>query len=281
MADRFLAPGLSGHNNGIIVGDPVWPEVGAYVRQCIVSVPKGTHLPWYWTPPSDRSAGLPPLYRGLAAGTIFGPVHQVEDTLDKGGFISVLVPPPLCKVPREDRETLPDLVWINIFTNKRKGRKVSHHYCRVVADKEVDMWRRLGWKDVWIDQPNLIMRPLDREPRKAQAEWTIDSLRGGTRVRQRWQTTLEKCRKNHLSCGSGEGLEWRGPGDGHGRSIQALALDRPRIPGGWTNPASRALWSRAEQREYDRRVAEWQQAHNNDASDDDDHNEPASSSGAC
>ena len=308
MADRFLAPGLSGHNNGIIVGDPVWPEVGAYVRQCILRVPKGTHLPWYWTPPSDRSARLPPLYRGLAAGTIFGPVHQVEDTLDKEGFISVLVPPPLCKVPREDRETLPDLVWINIFTNKRKGRKVSHHYCRVVADKEVDMWRRLGWKDVWIDQPNLIMRPLDapplapssasadqgliplpapapcvldREPGKAQAEWTIDSLRGGTRVRQRWQSTLEKCRKNHLSCGSGEGLEWGGPGDGHGRSIQALALDRPRIPGGWTNPASRALWSRAEQSEYDRGVAELQQAHQNDASDGDDHNEPASSSGAC
>ena len=42
-----------------------------------------------------------------------------------------------------------------------------------------------------------------------------------------------------------------------------------------------ALWSRAEQREYDSRVAEWQQAHNNDATDDGDHNEPASSSGAC
>ena len=145
-------PGLFGYNNGIIVGDPVWPKVGAYVRQCIVSVPKGTHLPWYWTPPSDRSARLPPLYRGLAAGTIFGPVHQVEDTLDKGGFISVLVPPPLCKVPREDRETLPDLVWINIFTNRRKGREVRHHYCRVVAKKKVAMWRRLGWKDVWIEK---------------------------------------------------------------------------------------------------------------------------------
>ena len=164
MADRFLAPGLFGHNAGIIVGDPVWPEVGAYVRQCIVSVPKGTHLPWYWTPPSDRSDRLPPLYRGLAAGTVFGPVHKVEDTLDKEGFISVLVPPPLCKVPREDRETLPDLVWINIFTNRRKGREVRHHYCRVVAKKEVAMWRRLGWKDVWIDQPNLIMRPLDAPP---------------------------------------------------------------------------------------------------------------------
>ena len=152
MADRFLAPGLFGHNHGIIVGDPVWPEVGAYVRQCIVSVPKGTHLPWYWTPPSDRSARLPPLYRGLAAGTVFGPVHQVEDTLDKGGFISVLVPPPLCKVPREDGETRPDQVWINIFTNRRGGREVRHHYCTVVAEVEVAAWRRLGWKDVWIEK---------------------------------------------------------------------------------------------------------------------------------
>ena len=156
--------GMLFHSNGILVGDPVWPERGAYVRQCIVSVHKGTHLPWYWTPPSDRSDRLPPVYRGLAAGTVFGPVHQVEDTLDKEGFISVLVPPPLCKVPREDRETHPDLVWINIFTNRQGGREVRHHYCTVVAEAEVASWRRLGWKDVWIDQPNLIMRPLDAPP---------------------------------------------------------------------------------------------------------------------
>ena len=79
-------------------------------------------------------------------------MHQVEDTLDKGGFISVLVPPPLCKVPREDRETLPDLVWINIFTNRQGGREVRHHYCTVVAEVEVNAWRRLGWKDVWIEK---------------------------------------------------------------------------------------------------------------------------------
>ena len=196
--------GMFRHSNGILVGDPVWPEVGAYVRQCIGG--KGTHLPWYWRPPSDWRDRLAPLYRGLAAATVFGPVHKVDDTLDEGGFISVLVPPPLCKVPREDWETFPDLVWINIFTNRRGSRVVRHHYCTVVAEAEVASWRRLGWKDVWIETG---------------------------------------------------------------------------IPGGWANPASRALGSRAEQQEYGRCVAELQQAHKNDASDGDDHNEPASSSGAC
>ena len=144
--------GMLCHSNGILVGDPIWPERRAYVQQCFLSEREGVHLPWWGVPPSDRKGrGWSPLYRGLAAGTVFGPVHKVDDTLDDGGFISVQVPPPLCKVPREDRETRPDLVWINIFTNRRKGREVRHHYCRVVAKKEVAMWRRLGWKDVWIE----------------------------------------------------------------------------------------------------------------------------------
>ena len=130
--------GMLCHSNGILVGDPIWPERGAYVQQCFLSEREGAHLPWWGVPPSDRKGrGWSPLYRGLAAGTVFGPVHKVDDTLDDGGFISVQVPPPLCKVPREDRETLPDLVWINIFTNRRGGREVRHHYCTVVAEAEV------------------------------------------------------------------------------------------------------------------------------------------------
>ena len=74
------------HSNGILVGDPIWPERGAYVRQCFLSEREGAHLPWWGVPPSDRKAGgWIPLYRGLAAGTVFGPVHKVDDTLDDGG----------------------------------------------------------------------------------------------------------------------------------------------------------------------------------------------------
>ena len=112
--------GMFRHSNGILVGDPVWPEVGAYVRQCIGG--KGTHLPWYWRPPSDRRDRLAPLYRGLAAGTVFGPVHKVEDTLDKEGFISVLVPPPLCKVPERIGKRSP--IWCG-STSSPTGERVG------------------------------------------------------------------------------------------------------------------------------------------------------------
>ena len=149
--------GMLCHSNGILVGDPIWPERGAYVQQCFLSEREGVHLPWWGVPPSDRKGrGWSPLYRGLAAGTVFGPVHKVDDTLDDGGFISVQVPPPLCKVPREDRKIVrqicSDLVWINIFTNRQGGREVKHHYCTVVDEEEVAAWRRLGWKDIWIEK---------------------------------------------------------------------------------------------------------------------------------
>ena len=83
--------GMLCHSNGILVGDPIWPERGAYVQQCFLSEREGAHLPWWGVPPSDRKGrGWSPLYRGLAAGTVFGPVHKVDDTLDDGGFMGGL-----------------------------------------------------------------------------------------------------------------------------------------------------------------------------------------------
>ena len=46
--------GMLCHSNGILVGDPIWPERGAYVQQCFLSEREGAHLPWWGVPPSDR-----------------------------------------------------------------------------------------------------------------------------------------------------------------------------------------------------------------------------------
>ena len=135
--------------NGIVSAPrPPKPPVGSYVRQLIRLTDEGTHLPWYFTPPS---AGIPDrVSGGLDAGTVFGPVHEAEETLATLGLISVLVPVPVGLLSMEDRVGMPDLIWVNIYTNRRHGREVSHHYCEQVSDAEVQSWHGRGWQDAWF-----------------------------------------------------------------------------------------------------------------------------------
>ena len=142
-------------SNGILEAPPpCLPAHGSYVKQIIRKLPGRTKLPWYWTSPrcSKYIGGrwVCPVYDGLDAGTVFGPVHAVENTLEGGGFISVMVPPPLLVVPSEDRAELPELVWVNIFTNRFRHRHVSHHFCTVVSETEVEAWKGCGWFDNWV-----------------------------------------------------------------------------------------------------------------------------------
>ena len=125
------------------------PPQGSYVRQLIQKQNHGgTHLPWYLAPPSAR---LPhKVSWGLDAGTVFGPVHEAEDTLGTVGFISVLVPAPVALLPSEDQDDVPELVWINIYTNRRNKQAVSHHYCEQVLHNEVENWHARGWYDKWV-----------------------------------------------------------------------------------------------------------------------------------
>ena len=134
--------------NGIVSAPrPLVPPIGCYVRQLIHKVEGGTCLPWYFTPPS---ANLPQhVFRGLGAGVVFGPVHEVEE---HGSFISVKVPVPTSLLSEAEHRELPQLVWLNVYTNRHRGRNVSQHYCEVVPESEVILWRDRGWKDTWVQQ---------------------------------------------------------------------------------------------------------------------------------
>ena len=108
--DPFTA--LHGFSNGILRGPPPGrPARGSYVKQAIRKLPGRTKLPWYLTAPSASQSCLP-VFDGLDAGTVFGPVHDVDETLEGGGHMSVLVPPPLSLVPPAYRVYFNDLVWL-------------------------------------------------------------------------------------------------------------------------------------------------------------------------
>ncbi len=110
--------------NGIVEApEPAVPGRGSYVRQLIRKAPRGTTLPWYWTAPSARGPTTP-VFQGLGRGTVFGPVRETDATLQTIGFISLLVPPPLSLLAPSERAGRPDLVWVNMYTNKRGGRTV-------------------------------------------------------------------------------------------------------------------------------------------------------------
>ncbi len=137
------------HNNGIVSGPPpTVPHIGSYARQLIRKIPHGTKLPWYILAPSDnfpRQAS-----QGLDRGTVFGPVHAVEDTLSTKGFISVMVPAPFKLLPQSEHPNVPELIWINVFALWHGGREVSDHFCELVLDDEQKSWYKRGWRDLWI-----------------------------------------------------------------------------------------------------------------------------------
>ena len=127
-------------------------ERGDYVEQTLRHVDGRTKLPWYLLPPSN-GYGIAPLHHGLDAGAVFGPVHDVESTLSThGGFVSVLVPTPWTFLPRADWDSLPLLIWINVYKAwDRNGNLADVHWCRRVPDATVQSWRNQGWQDVMLD----------------------------------------------------------------------------------------------------------------------------------
>ena len=137
--------------NGIRVAPP--PALRrlerSYVRQLIRKIPDSTKLPWYASNPI-AGWGQAAIHSGLDRGTVFGPVHAVSDARATHGLISVCVPPPLCCLPYDARDSLPSLIWVNVFTCRHRGRTVSHHFCEPVAASDIDQWRAHGWYDWWI-----------------------------------------------------------------------------------------------------------------------------------
>ena len=137
------------------------PQRGDYYEQTLRRIRGRTKLPWYLLPPSQGHLVHEALYEGLDAGTVFGPVHDVDETLSTHGFVSVLVPTPRSFLTRADRkrlrrkvfdERLPSLVWINIYTNRDQfGRPADVHWARRVPDETVQTWRDRGWQDQFLD----------------------------------------------------------------------------------------------------------------------------------
>ena len=139
-----LSPHLFQHRNGIVTGEgPPHLQRGDYVVQAVKKQLGKTKLPWYFLPPSAKCWVVP--MQGMDAGLVFGPVHAVDDTLNSMGLLSVAVPVPF-KNYWESQEggTLPEIIWINVYSVK--GRS---HYCRKVPTTVVAEWVRMGWHENW------------------------------------------------------------------------------------------------------------------------------------
>ena len=112
---------------------------GDYVKQTMAVPNRRFRLPWYAFAP-DESPKIMVNREGAWKGTFFGPVHEVRDTLETKGFISVRVPMPF-GTPKQ-------LVWINV---KKCKPNDSWQACRRVRDDEVQRWTDRGWRHEFID----------------------------------------------------------------------------------------------------------------------------------
>ena len=89
---------------------------------------------------------------GLGAGTVFGPVHDAEETLHTAGFVSILVPVPWSFLSDAAKAHLPNLMWINIYKDAHvRGQPAHVHWCEPVPSHVVDVWKQRGWQDIWYD----------------------------------------------------------------------------------------------------------------------------------
>ena len=112
---------------------------GDYVQQTMGVSSGSFRLPWYAFAPDE----LPRIMinaHGAWKGTYFGPVHEVRDTRNTEGFISVRVPSHLSRPVQ--------LVWINVLKCKPLD---SWRSCRRVSDAEVQCWVQRGWRHGFID----------------------------------------------------------------------------------------------------------------------------------
>ena len=70
-------------------------ELGDYVQQTM-GPPRGRfRLPWYAFAPDDIPIKINE--QGAFKGTYFGPVHEIRDTRDSKGFVSIRVPMPFVR----------------------------------------------------------------------------------------------------------------------------------------------------------------------------------------
>ena len=118
-------------------------ERGDYVQQ-ILGVKHGRFkLPWYAFAP-EEDIPIKINEQGAFKGTYFGPVHEIRDTRDSKGFVSIRVPMPFV---RSFPYTPCQLVWINVYKCLPGD---SWKSCKRVSSDEVRCWERDGWWHKWI-----------------------------------------------------------------------------------------------------------------------------------
>ena len=112
---------------------------GDYVQQTM-GPPRGRfRLPWYVFAPED-DIPIKINRQGAFEGTYFGPVHDIRDTRDSTGFVSIRVPMPYY--------TPCQLVWINVYKESKdnQGNRVRiWQSCKRVSRAEVGRWEQHGW----------------------------------------------------------------------------------------------------------------------------------------
>ena len=115
-------------------------ELGDYVQQTM-GPPGGFRLPWYAFAPED-DIPIKINEQGAFKGTYFGPVHEIRDTRDSTGFVSIRVPMPFVR-----SYTPCQLVWINVCKCMPGD---SWQSCERVSSAEVRLWELDGWWHKWI-----------------------------------------------------------------------------------------------------------------------------------
>ena len=118
-------------------------ELGDYVQQTMGPPGGRFRLPWYAFAPED-DIPIKINEQGAFKGTYFGPVHEIRDTRDSKGFVSIRVPMPFV---RSFPYTPCQLVWINVYKCLPGD---SWKSCKRVSSDEVRCWERDGWWHKWI-----------------------------------------------------------------------------------------------------------------------------------
>ena len=118
---------------------------GDYVQQTL-GPPRGRfRLPWYAFAPGDEQSAFKINEQGAFKETYFGPVHEIRDTRDSKGFVSIRVPMPFV---RSFPNTPCQLVWINVCKCMPGD---SWQSCKRVSSDEVGCWELNGWTRRWIN----------------------------------------------------------------------------------------------------------------------------------
>lgn len=120
--------------------------IGCYVQQLHGS----TTLSWHArTVTSQHSHLLSEM--GLGGGTFFGPVHDIRDSRETCGSVSVLVPRPAA-LPEDYTGSSHSLLWIYVSA---PGLSL----CSIVPTGVVRHWESQGWHHRWYDNVDFSSPP--------------------------------------------------------------------------------------------------------------------------